>query len=59
VGGALKEVHCLPREVLWKRDHHHISTKFWLKSNKVSPQTFQVALVFGIRKNFCSSGKNL
>jgi hypothetical protein len=25
---ALYEVHCLPREVLWKKNHHHTSTKF-------------------------------
>jgi hypothetical protein len=31
VGGALKEVHCLLREVLWKRDRHHTSPKFWLR----------------------------
>jgi hypothetical protein len=28
MGGALWEVHRLPREVLWKRDRHRTSTKF-------------------------------
>jgi hypothetical protein len=30
VGGALKEVHRLPREILRKRDRHRTSTKFQL-----------------------------
>jgi hypothetical protein len=30
VGGALWEVHRLPREVLRRRDRHRTSTKFWL-----------------------------
>jgi hypothetical protein len=40
VGGALKEVHRLPREVLRKRESPHLH-KILTWSNKVSPRTFQ------------------
>jgi hypothetical protein len=45
VGGALQEIHRFPREVLRKKrpspHHHEVPTR----SSKVSPRTFQMALV--------------
>jgi hypothetical protein len=45
LGGALYEVHRLPREVLQKRDRYRTSTKFRLEVIRFSPQTFQMALI--------------
>jgi hypothetical protein len=47
VGGALYEVHRLPRVVLRKRDRHRTSTKFRIGViNKVSPRTFQTSVLY-------------